>query len=294
MELKTKNGTVVPPVGLGTYPLQGEQLADIIYEAYKVGYRLIDTSDDYRGETGVGMAIERLKAEGVDRENLFIQTKISTDNAYADEPLRGIYFNKNNDFMKRHTVEEVVREKVEISLREMKTDYLDSLLIHYPFYGYYEEIWGEFCKLKKEGVVRYIGVSNFTNRHIDKLIADGLECPAINEIYVSPLGTKQDRIDYANGRRVQIMTYSPLHLGNMSEDDLKSMMEKYGKTMQQIVLRWNIQRGCMPLPKTRNVQRLKENFNVFDFELTQDEMKCIDALNEDYQYLVESQICPGI
>lgn len=199
MELKTKNGTIIPPIGLGTYPLQGKELANIICEAYKIGYRLIDTSDDYRGETGVGMAIESLKAEGISRENLFLQTKISTDNAYADEPLRGVYFNKNNDFMLRHSVEDVVREKVEISLREMKTNYLDSLLIHYPFYGYYEEIWYVFCKLKKEGIVRYIGVSNFSNRHIEKLIADGYECPSINEIYVSPTGTKQARVDYANG-----------------------------------------------------------------------------------------------
>lgn len=294
MELKTKNGTIIPPIGLGTYPLQGDQLADIICEAYKVGYRLIDTSDDYRGETGVGMAIERLKAEDISRDNLFIQTKISTDNAYSYEPLRGVYFNKNNDFMQRHSVEDVVREKVGISLREMKTDYLDSLLIHYPFYGYYEEIWNVFCKLKKEGIVRYIGVSNFSNRHIDKLIADGYESPAINEIYVSPVGTKQDRVDYANKMGVQIMTYSPLHLGYMPEDSIKPMMEKYGKSMQQIVLRWNIQRGCMPLPKTKSVQRLKENFNVFDFELTEDEIAQINAVNKDYQYLVESNICPGI
>lgn len=146
MELKTKNGTIVPPIGLGTFPLQGEQLADIICEAYKIGYRLIDTSDDYRGETGVGLAVERLNEEGVSRESLFLQTKISTDNAHSDEPLRGVYFNKNNDFMQRHSVEDVVREKVEISLREMKTDYVDSLLIHYPFYCYYEEIWEVFCK----------------------------------------------------------------------------------------------------------------------------------------------------
>ena len=176
----------------------------------------------------------------------------------------------------------------------MKTDYLDSILIHYPFYGFYEEIWGVFCKLKKEGIVRYIGVSNFSNRHIDKLIADGYESPAINEIYVSPVGTKQDRVDYANKMGVQIMTYSPLHLGYMPEDSIKPMMEKYGKSMQQIVLRWNIQRGCMPLPKTKSVQRLKENFNVFDFELTEDEIAQINAVNKDYQYLVESNICPGI
>ena len=294
MELITKNGNIVPHIGLGTYPLQGDELAKIIVAAYEIGYRLIDTSDDYRGETGIGMAVDMLKSNGISRENLFLQTKISTDNAHSDEPLRGLFFNKNNDFMQRHSVEEVVREKVEISLREMHTDYLDSLLIHYPFYGYYEEIWEVMCRLKKEGVVRYIGVSNFSNRHIEKLITDGYESPSINEIYVSPRGIKEDRISYAKTRGGQILTYSPLHLGNMLEEDVRPIMDKYGKSLQQIVLRWNIERGCIPLPKTKSIKRLKENFDVFDFQLTPEEVESISALNTNYQYLVESKICPGI
>ena len=285
---------MVPWIGLGTYPLQGEELAKIAVAAYEIGYRLIDTSDDYRGESGIGMAVDALKLNGISRENLFLQTKISTDNAYIDEPLRGVYFNKSNDFMQRHSVEDVVREKVDISLREMRTDYIDSLLIHYPFYGYYEEIWEVMCQLKKEGVVRYIGVSNFSNRHIEKLIADGYECPALNEIYVSPAGAKQERIDYAIEKNIQIMTYSPLHLGQLSEETILPVMQKYGKSLQQIILRWNIDRGCIPLPKTKSVKRLMENFDVFDFQLTSEEIASISAQNTNYQYLVESHICPGI
>ena len=186
---------------------------------------------------------------------------------------------------------------MEISLREMRTDYIDSILIHLPYYQYFEEIWKVLCQLKKEGVARYIGVSNFSNRHIEKLLANGDECPSINEIYISPLGTKQDRIDFAKEKDIQVMTYSPLidiaH-NNLPADYFASLMVKYHKTLAQIIIRWNIDRGCIPLPKTQNIQRLKENFDVFDFRLTDDEIAYINDLNCNYQYLIESKICPGV
>ena len=296
-ELLTKSGKSVPLIGLGTYPLQGETMAKMAIEAFKVGFRLIDTSDDYRGETGLGMALTRLSDEtDLKREDVFIQTKISQDNAYGDEPLEGIWFNKLSKYQKRHTVEEVVMDKVNISLRELKTDYLDSLLIHYPFPGYYEEVWKVMLKLKSQGVVRYIGVSNFHARHIEKLKALG-ECPAINEIYISPIGTKQEDVVYAAANGIQLMTYSPLmdevH-GNLSDAILEPIAQKYGKTKPQIVLRWSIDRGSMPLPRTKNPKRLAGNFDVFDFKLTCEEVAAISAMNRNHQYLVESKQCPGI
>lgn len=141
-ELVTKSGNVVPNVGLGTYPFQGQQMAEIVKTSAQLGYCLFDTSDDYRGETGIGFAIKEMSEQGIcKREDLFIQTKISDNNAYADEPLKGVYFNPNSSFMKRHSVDEIVREKVNTSLRELQTDYLDSLLIHYPFPDYFVEVW---------------------------------------------------------------------------------------------------------------------------------------------------------
>lgn len=297
IELTTKNGKSLPLIGLGSYPLQGEAMAEMAIEAFKTGFRLIDTSDDYRGETGLGMALSRLTDEtDLKREDVFIQTKISQDNAYSDEPLEGIWFNKYSKYQSRHTVEEIVMDKVNISLRELRTDYLDSLLIHYPFPGYYEDVWEVMMKLKKQGVVRYIGVSNFHIKHIEKLKALG-ESPAINEIYISPIGTKQEDVDYATTNGIQLMTYSPLIdvvRGNLDDAILESIAQKYGKSKPQIVLRWNIDRGCMPLPRTQKSKRLAGNFDVFDFKLTNEEVTAISAMNRNHQYLVESKQCPGL
>ena len=151
--------------------------------------------------------------------------------------------------------------------------------------------------LKEEGVVRYIGVSNFHERHIDKLIAETGVTPDINEVYVSPIGIKQCLVEYCNNRQILVMPYSPLMdvaYGKISTEKLLPIMDKYKKSLAQVVLRWNLERGCFPLPKTKNPKRLEENFNVFDFSLTPEEVEIISSLNYDNQYLVESKICPGL
>lgn len=296
-KLTTANGHDVPMVGLGTYPLQGGVMANMALDAFKCGFRLIDTADDYRGETGLGLALSRLDNEtGLKREDVFIQTKISQDNAHGDEPLEGVWFNKLSKYQNHHTVEEVVIDKVNISLRELQTDYIDSLLIHYPFLDYYEDIWDVMMRLKKEGKVRYIGVSNFHINHIEKLKSIG-ECPSINQIYISPLSIKQEDLEYSINNAIQLMTYSPLmdlvH-GQLSDNILMPLAEKYRKTKHQVILRWNIDRGCMPLPRTTNPNRLLGNFDLFDFKLTGEEIKAISAMNRDLQILVESKQCPGL
>ena len=210
MKLTNIKGVEIPMIGLGTFPFQGRVMADMVLNASKIGYRLFDTADDYRGESGIGLAVSELDSIGLTREDLFLQTKISDNNAHTDEPLKGIFFNPNSKFMKRHTVDEIVREKIATSLREMKTNYLDSLLIHYPFPGYIVDIWKVMIELKKEGLVRYIGVSNFHERHIQKLIDATNVVPDINECYISPIGTKQTLVDYCNSIQCLFMTYSPL------------------------------------------------------------------------------------
>lgn len=294
----TKDGSIIPFIGLGTYPFQGQVMVDMVKEAVRIGYRLFDTSDDYRGETGIGQAVQELIAQGVvKRESLFLQTKISDNNAYDDEPLKGVYFNPNSQFMKRHSVEELVREKVSTSLLELQTDYLDSLLIHYPFPDYFVEVWKVMIALKEEGIVRNIGVSNFHERHIEELVKQTGVAPEINEVYVSPIGTKQNLIDYCLHHECRVMTYSPLMdvaADRIPQEKLQSLMDKYNKSLAQIVLRWNIERGCLPLPKSKNPRRLAENFEVFDFSLTPEEVQLVSSLNYDFQYLVESKICPGL
>jgi diketogulonate reductase-like aldo/keto reductase len=287
IHLNNKKGEIIPQIGLGTFPFQGRVMAEMVKSAVNVGYRLFDTADDYRGESGIGMAISELESEGKWlREDIFIQTKISDNNATANEPLKGIFFNPNSKFMQRHTVEEVVREKVSISLRELQTDYLDSLLIHYPFPGYFVDIWKVLIELKREGLARYIGVSNFHINHIEELIRETGVCPDINECYASPIGSKQHLVDYCCNHDCLFVTYSPLMdiaANRIKEDLFIPMMHKYDKSLAQIVLRWNIERGCLPLPKTKSPARLAENFNIFDFSLTTEEMSIIEALYADYQ-----------
>lgn len=298
LELTTLNGTVVPAVGIGTYPLQDKEVASVVKHAISIGYRLIDTSDDYRNEDGIGIGCANAIREGmVKREDLFLQTKLSDNNSYSLEPLANNYFSLNSMFMKRHSVEEIVREKVETSLRNLRTDYLDSLLIHLPYVGFYEEIWEVMIKLHHEGIVRYIGVSNFRERHIDVVVKSGF-IPQINQIYFSPISTKESIVDYCKINKIRLMTYSPLidiRLGKIVNNSVfEPIMSRCKKSLAQIVLRWNVERGSMPLPKSSNPKRLAENFNILDFELTSEEIKIISSLNYDYQHLAESKICPGL
>lgn len=298
IQLYTKNGKEVPPVGLGTFPMQGSELSAVTQQCIKAGYRLIDTSDDYKGEIGIGLGCKALVKEGFcSREDIFIQTKVSNNDSYNDEPLRAVYFTEKSPFMRRHSIEDVVREKVETSLRELQTDYLDSLLLHFPYEPFYLDAWKVLIKLKEEGLTRYIGVSNFHPRHIEKLVETTGVKPTMNEIYLSPIGSKEDQVNYAVDKDILLMTYSPLmdlmhH--KIPVDKLEIIANKYNKTIAQIILRWNIDRGSIPLPKSSNLSRLRQNIDVFDFSLTDEEIQAISSLNCDYQYLPESLNCPGI
>jgi len=152
-------------------------------------------------------------------------------------------------------------------------------------------------ELKKEGVVRYIGVSNFNITHIESLIKTTGVCPEINEVYLSPIGIKQSLVDFCNLHGCHLITYSPLidiASNRIPVEKLTLLMRKYNKSAAQIILRWNVDRGSIPLPKSKNIFHLKENFDIFDFQLSKDEINYVSAMNYDFQYLVESKICPGI
>lgn len=295
--LSTLSGTLVPSVGLGTFPLQGRQMADVLLEAVKIGYRLIDTSDDYHGESGIGMGCSELYDKtGLHREDIFIQTKISQDNSFLYEPLSGIWFNPNSVFQQRHSVSEIIRDKVHISLKEMGTDYLDSLLIHYPYPAYYEEIWDVFIELQKAGIVRFIGVSNFFPKHIEKLKPSGVN-PTINEVFFSPQCTRNDVLNYCRTNDILPICYSCLSgiNGQIPQDVIRPIMENHNKSMSQIILRWHIDRGCLPLARSKTSSRLVENFDVFDFTLSPDEIDTLSSLNKNYlNILPESRYCPGL
>lgn len=293
-KITTASGKPLSIVGLGTFPLQGESLAVNVEQAVALGYNVIDTADDYRGETGIGIAV---KKGAFKREDVFLQTKISNNTAYADEPLAGKFFNQYTSVMKRHSVDEIVREKIKTSLREMQTDYLDSVLIHYPYQDFFVDIWNSLIDLQKKGFIRYIGVSNFHIRHIEKIKRETGITPAINEIYMSPIGTKEEDVKYANDNNIQLMTYSPLMdiaINKVTESHFVDLMKKYNKTLAQIVLRWNVDRGSIPLAKSKNNKRMKDNIDICDFKLTDEEIAFISSLNRNNQILPESRICPGV
>ena len=297
-ELKTVSGKVIPQIGLGTYPLQGKVISNVVKTAISIGYRLIDTADDYRNEDGIGNGITEAISSGlISREDIFLQTKISNNCAYNDEPLAGVFFNENSSFMKRHTVKEIVEEKVETSLRNLKTNYLDAVLVHYPFPGFYEEIWDALIELKSKGKIRYIGVSNFYTRHLN-VLKETKEPAQINQIYISPIGTKTEDVDYCNREGIQLMTYSPLidirtRRLSLNSTLFASLQKKYNKSLSQIILRWNIEKGSIPIAKSQSPSRLKENFQALDFSLTKEEIDMISSLNRNFQYLPTSRICPG-
>lgn len=292
--LTTQNGNIVPSIGLGTAGLK-ENSFD---EAIKEGYRLIDTSDDYANESFIGSHLQNIYKHGhVLREDLFLQTKISDNASVLNEPLTGVYFWKSSPFMSRHSVEEVIREKIQLSKRRLVTDYLDSVLLHFPYPDFFVEIWDVLSRIKNEENIRYIGVSNFSVRHFETLKKNGLPVPEINQTYFSPIGTRQEICDYCNKYKIVLMTYSPLmdyHSKRLEYPVFNDLEKKYNKTKSQIILRWNIERGSIPCPKSNHRDRLRENLGALDFELSKEDVERLSSLNIDYQYLPESKYCPGI
>ena len=296
-ELKTKNGQPIGPVGLGTFPLRGDVMKDTMLTAFQAGYKLFDTSDDYWNEDGIGSGLEEGINKGLfSREDIFLQTKVSVCDSYLMDYRQNSYFTRYSSVMKNFSVRDVVRSQVFNSLKEMKTNYADSVLLHFAYPSFYEEMWESLIELKNEGFIRHIGVSNFNVKERESL-KNTAQVPEINEIYISPFGTKRELVNYCRENNIQVMTYSPLCVirGNMFNNDvIPSLCQKYGKSQAQIVLRWNHQVGSIPLPKSGNEIRLKENHDLLDFELTEEEMNELNKLDFNHQYMPISKECPGL
>ena len=299
------NGIEIPHIGLGTYPMMGKQLTDAVVNAYQVGYRLIDTADNYYNEKDLGESLEQLYAQtDASRKDLFLVSKVSDElyhpNAVGGGLNKGIYFWKNSPVMQQSdSVHKVVRKKIEDSLKYLRTDYLDLYLIHWPYPDFFSEIWFEMEQIYKEGLVRSIGVCNCRERHLEKLKTSCEIMPMVNQFETSPINIRQNTVEYCNTHNIKIMVYSPLmSLKRIEKENyqkkLRELAAKYGKSIAQIVLRFDIQRGLIPIPKSSHMGRLKNNISIFDFELSKLEMNSLFACNEDYQYLPESKSCPGL
>ncbi|MDD6796249.1 MAG: aldo/keto reductase [Clostridiaceae bacterium] len=250
------NGLKMPSIGFGTYKAgTNEETEKIVKYAIKSGYRQIDTAFFYGNEVGVGKGI---KESGVKREDIFLVTKLWNDDHGYENTIKA--FNR--------------------SLKNLQVDYLDLYLIHWPN-KLSSETWRAFEELYKGGKVRAIGVCNFKIGHLEKLMKTAEIMPMINQIEIHPLSSKQRMLDFCSKNNIQLVAWSPIMRGKLFENKLMiELSKKYNKSIAQIILRWHIQRGVIPIPKSSNVNRIKENLDVFDFELSNEDMKIVNSMNE--------------
>jgi diketogulonate reductase-like aldo/keto reductase len=257
------NGVEIPCIGFGTWQTpDGEVAVSSVKEALKVGYRHIDTAAGYGNEESVGRAV---KESGIPRKELFITSKLQN-------PMHG-YENTKAAF--------------EETMKKLDTDYLDLYLIHWPnpikFRNNWEatnaETWKAFEEFHKAGRIRAIGISNFHPRHIDALLKTASVRPAVNQIRLCPGDTQDEVVDYCRKKDILLEAYSPLGTGSIFEvAEIQGLAKKYQKTVAQICIRWSLQRGYLPLPKSITPARIKENAEVFDFELSAEDVKAIADL----------------
>ncbi|MDM5340581.1 aldo/keto reductase [Fictibacillus enclensis] len=251
------NGVEMPVLGFGVYQMQDEKECEqAVYDAIMAGYRLIDTAASYLNEEAVGRAIKR---SGVAREELFITTKLWVqDTGY-----------------------EKTKKAFEKSLERLQLDYLDLYLIHQPFGDVYGS-WRAMEELYREGRIRAIGVSNFYPDRLTDFIIHNEVVPAVNQVETHVFNQQIESAEWMKENNVQIESWGPFAEGknNMFQNEtLVSIAEKHNKSVAQVVLRWLTQRGVVAIPKSVHKERIIENFNIFDFELNQEDMESIAALD---------------
>ena len=260
------NGVKMPPIGYGVFRMTDlEECENAVVQAVKTGYRLIDTAAAYENETAVGKAIKRVIAEGiVSREELFVTTKLwITDTSY-----------------------EKAKEGFQRSLDRLGLDYVDLYLIHQPYNDYYGA-WRALEELYEEGKVKSIGVDNFTQDRMADFLFFNKVKPAVNMIECNAYFQREDENRYLNEQNILMQAWSPLVAGKedlFTNEILCEIAQKHDKSVAQIVLRWLVQREIIPVVKSANPVRMKENLDVFDFVLSEEEMKQIATLDTGHTY----------
>jgi len=283
----------MPKIGLGTFPMKGDMLTNAVIAALGCGYRMFDTAHNYGNEDHLGNSLKvAMLKTGIKRDEFFINTKVGEElrEGMSDGQL---FYRKEVDECK--DIFAIVKSQVETSLRKLQTDYLDCVLIHWPYPDYLLEIWKALEILHKHDIIRYIGVSNCRERHLKKIIENCEIMPMANQVQISPVNTMQSLIDFCKKNNIALQVYSPLMLLKSKLRDNKILLglsEKYNATSAQIMLKWNLQKGYIPIPKSSNPKRIKQNM-TFNFEIEDSDMQKIDSLNENYQHLPESIYCPG-
>lgn len=259
MEYKELNdGLVIPSLGFGTYQVKGSEGVNALISAFHQGYRLFDTAYNYENEGSVGQAIQR---SGIAREQWLITSKLPG----------------------RYQTHDLALEAIQESLYRARLDYFDIYLIHWPnpLEDHYVEAFQTLIEAKRWGLIRSIGVSNFLPEHIERLEAETGVCPSINQIECHPFFNQKDQIAYHRTKNIITEAWSPI---GRSSDLLKNpllldLARKHEKSVTQIILRWHIQAGTVPIPKSTNPGRQLENISVFDFALDDQDMNSINALS---------------
>lgn len=256
------DGIKIPVVGFGTWQMANdEHTIKVIENAINVGYRHIDTATDYANEESVGRGI---KNSGIPREELFVTTKLH-----------------NRD----HTYE-LAKQAIDESLKLLDLNYIDLYLIHWPNPLKYRDHWQEanaeswraMEEAQQEGKIRTLGISNFMPHHLEALLETAEVKPTVNQLLLNPSDMQPEAVAANNKYDILSEAYSPLGTGKIFEiEELNELAEKYNKTVAQIILRWSLQHGFLPLPKTATLSRAAENADIFDFELEAEDLKVIDS-----------------
>ncbi|HCW34615.1 aldo/keto reductase [Mammaliicoccus sciuri] len=258
--VKLNNNVEIPELGLGVYKIEDADVERVVHTAIAAGYRAIDTAWFYKNEKALGAALKTLN---INREDLFITTKLWNDFQGYDATIKAF-----ND-----------------SLESLQLTYIDMYLIHWPCPedGLFIETYKALETLYKEGKIKAIGVCNFKEHHLDKLLAETEIVPAVNQVEFHPLFNQKALQAYCESKGIKLMAWSPLMRGGewLNNADLQSIADQYNKTVAQVIIKWHLQQGRLVIPKSQNDNRIRENFDVFDFELSDEDLAKIDQLNTD-------------
>ncbi|MBQ4913462.1 aldo/keto reductase [Maribacter sp. MMG018] len=250
------NGVKMPYLGLGTYQAENNQeVIDSVKYALEIGYRHIDTASIYQNEEGVGTGI---KESSVPREDIFLVTKVWNADQGYDSTLKSF----------------------EDSIKRLQVDYLDLLLVHWPVKEKYKDTWRALEYLYEHKKVRAIGVSNFLQHHLEDLMTDCKIVPMVNQMEFHPYVVQQELIDFCDKNTIQYEAWSPFMQGKVFNLDIcKKLAAKYNKSIAQIILRWDLQKGVVTIPKSVHRNRIESNADIFDFELSQEDVAYLDSLD---------------
>lgn len=254
--LPLNDGRSIPQLGLGVYKVPDADAAELVRLALEAGYRHVDTATLYHNERGVG---EGVRASGLAREDVFVTTKVWNDDQGYDATLRAF----------------------DESAKKLDLDYVDLYLIHWPVPSKdrYVDTWKALERLQSEGRVRSIGVSNFKEHHLERILAEGEVVPAVNQVELHPWLPQREVREFDAAHGILTEAWSPLARGRvLGNPTLDALAEKHGKAPAQIVLRWHLELGNVVIPKSVNPERVRENFDVFDFALDTDDLAAIAHL----------------